>query len=223
MKITLEDCIAMCGLTEEEVLALAEHEHQPEIVATALASYLLRQEHGAEKVRDMIVEDIRQAQLSSDRKHVLTLLHVLHHFLKTHPEATPSQHPWSGMRELAKNKQAETPQDMGEFAVRSMDQARAAFSRLMDAARQTQEMMKTLLPSNPMVEQLIEAQKRAMTLAQQNLDATFALADELAKARDLAEVLQILSRHALLQMHAVALQAQELAGMVTEAAQKSKR
>jgi hypothetical protein len=25
----------------------------------------------------------------------LTLLHVLHHFLKTHPEARPSHHPWS--------------------------------------------------------------------------------------------------------------------------------
>jgi hypothetical protein len=31
--ITLEDCIAFCGLTEEEVLAIAEHEHRPEIVA----------------------------------------------------------------------------------------------------------------------------------------------------------------------------------------------
>jgi hypothetical protein len=56
MKITLQDCIAMCGLTEEEVLAIAEHEHQPEIVGTALASYLLGQEHGTEKIRDMIVE-----------------------------------------------------------------------------------------------------------------------------------------------------------------------
>ena len=27
--ITLEDCIAFCGLTEEEVLAIAEHEHLP--------------------------------------------------------------------------------------------------------------------------------------------------------------------------------------------------
>jgi hypothetical protein len=26
---------------------------------------------------------------------VLNLLHVLHHFLKTHPEARPSVHPWS--------------------------------------------------------------------------------------------------------------------------------
>jgi hypothetical protein len=44
----------------------------------------------------MIVDDFRQAQLSGDKEHVLTLLHVLHHFLKTHPEARPSDHPWSG-------------------------------------------------------------------------------------------------------------------------------
>jgi hypothetical protein len=93
--ITLQDCIAFCGLTEDEVLAIAEHEHLPEIAATALAEYLLSQHHGSEKVRDMIVDDVRQAQLRGDREHVLTLLHVLHHFLKTHPEAAPPHHPWS--------------------------------------------------------------------------------------------------------------------------------
>src|SRR6266849_5956675 len=53
--ITLQDCIALCGLTEEQVLAIAEHEHLPEIAATALAQYLSKQEHGMEKIRDMIV------------------------------------------------------------------------------------------------------------------------------------------------------------------------
>jgi DNA repair protein RadC len=96
--ITLEDCIGLSGLTEEEVLAIAEHEHLPEIAAAALAQYLLSQEHGSDKVRDMIVDDIQQAQRSGDKQHVLTLLHVLHHFLKTHPEAEPVQHPWSGRR-----------------------------------------------------------------------------------------------------------------------------
>ena len=38
--ITLEDCLGLCGLTEEEVLAIAEHEHLPEIAATALAGRL---------------------------------------------------------------------------------------------------------------------------------------------------------------------------------------
>ena len=93
--ITLEDCVGLCGLTEEEVLAIAEHEHLPEIAATALAEYLLSQEHGSEKVLDMIVDDIRLAQLRGDKNHVVNLLHVLHHFLKTHPEARPSHHPWS--------------------------------------------------------------------------------------------------------------------------------
>ena len=59
--ITLEDCIAMCGLTEEEVLAIAEHEHIPEIAAAALAQYLLCQDHGAERTRDMLKDDIRAA------------------------------------------------------------------------------------------------------------------------------------------------------------------
>jgi hypothetical protein len=85
--ITLDDCIGLCGLTEEEVLAIAEHEHLPEIAATALAQYFIGREHGSEKVRDMIVDDIRHAEAFGDKAHTLTLLHVLHHFLKSHPEA----------------------------------------------------------------------------------------------------------------------------------------
>jgi hypothetical protein len=93
--ISLEDCVALSGLTEEQVLAIAEHEHLPEIAATALAQYLLKREHGMEKIRDMIVDDIRRAQQRHDKPHTLTLLHVLHHFLKSHPEVCPPQHPWS--------------------------------------------------------------------------------------------------------------------------------
>ena len=46
--ISLEDCIGLCGLDESEVLAIAEHEHIPEIAAAALASYLSKQPHGGE-------------------------------------------------------------------------------------------------------------------------------------------------------------------------------
>ena len=94
--ITLEDCIGFCDLTEEEVLAIAEHEHLPEIAAAALAQVLLSQKHGSERVRNMIIDDIRQAQITDGSEgKVLMLLHVLHHFLKAHPEAKPSDHPWS--------------------------------------------------------------------------------------------------------------------------------
>jgi len=88
--ISLEDCVALSGLTEEQVLAIAEHEHLPEIAATALAQYLSNQAHGMEKIRDMIVDDIRQAQQRQDKAHILTLLHVLHHFLRAHPRSFDS-------------------------------------------------------------------------------------------------------------------------------------
>jgi hypothetical protein len=88
--ICLEDCIALCGLNKLEVLAIAEHEHLPEIAAAALAQYLARQEHGMMKIRDMIVEDVRSAQRRGDKERVRSLLHVLHHFLKAHPEARPA-------------------------------------------------------------------------------------------------------------------------------------
>jgi hypothetical protein len=42
--ISLEDCIALCGLTHSEVAAIAEHEHLPEAAAAALGQYLLREE-----------------------------------------------------------------------------------------------------------------------------------------------------------------------------------
>jgi len=41
--ISLEDCIAFSGLDKNEVEAISEHEHIPEIAAAALANYLLKQ------------------------------------------------------------------------------------------------------------------------------------------------------------------------------------
>lgn len=84
--ITLEDCIAFCGLTEAEVLAIAEHEHVPEIVAAALAGYLLKQRRGVDKIHCMIVEDIRAALRRGDRKHAGELFAALRQFLESHPE-----------------------------------------------------------------------------------------------------------------------------------------
>ncbi len=85
--ISIEDCIALCGLTREEVLAIAEHEHIPEIAAAALAQCLLFNGKGEASIRNMIVDDIRAAQARGEREHVQALLHVLHHFLRTHPDA----------------------------------------------------------------------------------------------------------------------------------------
>lgn len=123
---------------------------------------------------------------------------------------------------MSDTRQTEMPQEMRKLAVKNIDQVRAACSQLMDTARKAQGMMKTMTPSNPVTAGLNEVQERTMRFTQQNLDAGFALAFELAKAKGLTEVLQIQSRHAQLQMHVYALQAQELGTLVTAAMQNGK-
>jgi hypothetical protein len=91
--ITLEDCIAFCGLTEQEVLAIAEHEHIPEVAAAALAEYLLNRPKGAGQIRDMICGDIRAAFDRGDNKHAAELCSALRHFLECHPDGTGSEPP----------------------------------------------------------------------------------------------------------------------------------
>ncbi|MEZ5890250.1 MAG: hypothetical protein R3D52_08265 [Xanthobacteraceae bacterium] len=85
--ISLEDCIAMCGLEPDEVAAICEHEHIGEVPAAALASYLLHQAHGAERIRTMIIEDINEAVDRGEAKHAAELVAVLRHFLHEHPDA----------------------------------------------------------------------------------------------------------------------------------------
>jgi hypothetical protein len=121
--------------------------------------------------------------------------------------AAPERKPMAG------NMQIEIPQAMRDLAVKNIGVARAAYAQLMDSARKAQEMMIAAIPSNPVVQGLNEVQERAMRFTRQNVDAGFSLADELTKAANLAEMLQIQSRHAQLQMHAFVLQAQEFAGM----------
>ena len=83
--ISFLDCIAMCGLNEDEVLAIAEHEHIPAVAAAALGQYLLKQEHGPDKIRAMIRDDIRGAIARNDPAHARELFMALRHFMSEHP------------------------------------------------------------------------------------------------------------------------------------------
>jgi hypothetical protein len=85
--ISMEDCIALCGLNENEIMAIAEHEHVPEIAAAAMGRYLLKEPGGPRKIRDMMRDDIKEAIARGDRTHASELVMVLRHFLDTHPEA----------------------------------------------------------------------------------------------------------------------------------------
>ena len=85
--ISFEDCVAFCGLSAEEVAAIAEHEHVPEVAAAALANYLMKRVHGPEAIRNMIVDDIRAALDERRFEHAAALFAALRHYLSTHAEA----------------------------------------------------------------------------------------------------------------------------------------
>ncbi len=84
--ISLTDCIGLCGLTEEEVFAIAEHEHIPLIAAAALAQHLLHCSGGCDTICKMIVEDIDWASERGDQPHYDELRITLHRFVGRYPE-----------------------------------------------------------------------------------------------------------------------------------------
>jgi len=83
--LSLEDCIGMCGLTEGEVRALAQHEHIPEIAAAEMGNYLVSSPAGKFFIKEMIRDDIGRAIACGDRERGLVLKLVLRNFVLQHP------------------------------------------------------------------------------------------------------------------------------------------
>jgi hypothetical protein len=85
---------------------------------------------------------------------------------------------------------------------------------------QAMGMWSAAVPANEMTSGFKIVQERATRFAKQNAEAGFALAAELATAKDVQEVLAIQGRYAQTQMQSYTLQAQELGRLMTESAQK---
>jgi uncharacterized protein (DUF1786 family) len=79
--LSLEDCIALSGLTEDEIVAIAQHEHIPEIAAAELGNYLSRSADGRLTIKSMIRDDIRAAEARGERDRVLALKMVLRNYV----------------------------------------------------------------------------------------------------------------------------------------------
>ena len=82
--LTFEDCLGLGELTEEEIRAIAEHEHLPQIVALELGNYLMRGPDGELLVSHMFIDDIRAAERRGDLFHAAQLKKTLRHFIEEH-------------------------------------------------------------------------------------------------------------------------------------------
>lgn len=85
--LTWDDCLALCDLTEDEIRAIAAHEHIPLMAAMELGTYLVHTPHGAPGISRMIVDDIKAARAKGDRLEELKLKAVLRHFIDQHRPA----------------------------------------------------------------------------------------------------------------------------------------
>ena len=92
--LTYEDCLGLCALSEEEIQAIAEHEHLPEIVALEFGNCLIRGPGGELLVSHMVIDDIRAAERRGNLVHAAQLKRTLRHFIEEHlakREAVPGR------------------------------------------------------------------------------------------------------------------------------------
>ncbi len=85
--LTLQDCLELCELTEDEVLAIAEHEHITEMAALEFGHYLAHTPDGERRIKAMIAEDIDAARARGEIGHAAMLRLVLQRFVETHAAA----------------------------------------------------------------------------------------------------------------------------------------
>jgi len=93
--LTFEDCVALSGLTAEEIAAIAQHEHIPELAAAEMGNYLCRSPSGELRIKRMIVEDIEAASTAGRVDRVVALRLVLRHFVECHPGGDERRRPRS--------------------------------------------------------------------------------------------------------------------------------
>ena len=116
--------------------------------------------------------------------------------------------------------QFEIPEAMRELAERNVDQARAAYSQFSEMAEKAQSMAAS--STDAVASSARDIQSKALTFAQNNMESGFALAADLAKARDLKEYFEIQTQYAQSQMKNYTEQAQELGRLMGQAAQSGK-
>jgi hypothetical protein len=86
--LSLQDCIALSDLTEDEIEAIGAHEHLPDMLALEMGHYLIQTPEGEKRIRRIIVDDIEHARAQGDLQRVALLKATLKHYLEQHVHAS---------------------------------------------------------------------------------------------------------------------------------------
>ncbi|MFZ1639853.1 MAG: hypothetical protein WAV07_00140 [Candidatus Contendobacter sp.] len=85
--LTYEDCVGLTDLDEEEIEAIAQHEHVPEIVAAEMGCWLAHNPGGESTIEHIIEDDIEMAKSHGHPQEARHWKHVLDHFAANHHHA----------------------------------------------------------------------------------------------------------------------------------------
>jgi hypothetical protein len=84
LMLSLKECFDFCGLTGDEVHAIAEHEHLTELSAAVRGQSLLQTEQGISEITRFMREDIESAKSRGRHHTAQEFAKVLAHFEETH-------------------------------------------------------------------------------------------------------------------------------------------
>jgi phasin len=110
----------------------------------------------------------------------------------------------------------EIPEQMREVADRSVNQAKQAFEQFLDAAQKA--VAKAEGSARTLQEGAADVNRQAMAFVEENMAASFDVAQRLVRARTVEEVASIQQEFLSRQMAKVAEQGKQIGEMVTRAA-----
>lgn len=93
--LTLRDCIDFADMDADELLAIARHEHLPDIVALEKAATFLQEDWGAPAVRQMVMEEVERRIAHGDAANHAALqdaLATLQKCFELHPGGHDRRH-----------------------------------------------------------------------------------------------------------------------------------
>ncbi len=86
--LSLQDCIALSNLTEDEIEAIGAHEHLPDMLALEMGHYLIQTPEGEKRIKRIIVDDIEHARVQGDLQRVALLKATLRQYVERHANAS---------------------------------------------------------------------------------------------------------------------------------------
>lgn len=117
---------------------------------------------------------------------------------------------------MADKPSFEIPPELRDFAEKNVEQARVAYDQFMDFIGKAMGAWANA-PGTAEMTGFKAVQEKAVAFAKENAERSFALASELARAKDVQEVLTLQARYAQTQMQTFGIQAQQLTWLMADA------